>query len=285
MRIAHFSDLHLCAEFGGRAQAQAVLDAITDAVNRDAEHFVFTGDMVEFANLGHFEPILKGLKELGFTSSDHVTIVPGNHDVVPLSKYALNFSFATVNSARKKCWSLCRRYSHDSFRAWPNMDIPFVKMVANHVLIVGVDSNEYTQALECRPASGLVTTATMDRIEKVLEREKYARVKRKILAIHHPPMLLPPYNGSDFLDWQLTNRDEVRDFCKRVGFDVILSGHWHNSGSKSLKHRVGDGRIVLSGSNMSRTKCEVVYTLIDLPARGGIRTRRYCLKRKLYDAA
>ncbi len=275
MRIAHFSDLHLCAEFGGRAQAQAVLDTITDAINRGAEHFVFTGDMVEHANLGHFEPILKGLKELEFTSSKHITIVPGNHDVVPVSAGSCNFSFTTTSSARKKAWSLCRKYSEKDYRVWSNRDIPFVKKIADHALIVGVDSNEYPSATTFRPASGLVTTATMSRIEKVLDHDYYARVKRKVLAIHHPPIQLRRLQDSAFApDWQLQNWEEVREFCKRVGFDVILSGHWHNSGSASLKHRIGEGRLILSASNMSRTKCEVVYTLIDLPARGSVRVRR-----------
>ncbi len=102
MKIAHFSDLHLCSEFGGIAQVNAVLDAIADASERGAEHFVFTGDMVEHANLDDFTPVINGLEKLGFTSSKHITIVPGNHDVVPWSWGAFNFSFETINSARKK---------------------------------------------------------------------------------------------------------------------------------------------------------------------------------------
>jgi len=64
-----------------------LLDLVDHAIGQGADHLAFTGDIVEMAGYHHhvLEELLAELDARGFGTADKLSIVPGNHDVYPIT--------------------------------------------------------------------------------------------------------------------------------------------------------------------------------------------------------
>lgn len=84
-RIAHFADFHL--RNAGKDLERA-LALVADAVGPEvsADHIVVAGDIVDLANIKLVTRFVTGLKGIGLSGPARLTIVPGNHDIFPVSK-------------------------------------------------------------------------------------------------------------------------------------------------------------------------------------------------------
>src|SRR5436190_1703248 len=93
-RIAHFGDLHL-GDFD--AEFEWTLDMVDDAFERGANHVVFTGDIVDAAEVDVIEGLVRELDKRGH-GPRQISLVPGNHDIYPLS-WPLKLRWATSGTA------------------------------------------------------------------------------------------------------------------------------------------------------------------------------------------
>jgi 3',5'-cyclic AMP phosphodiesterase CpdA len=162
-----------------------------------------TGDLVNLALEAEFPRARDWLEGLG--DPDHVTLVPGNHDV---------YVRATAQHAGR-FWDSYMRGDADAAQSSLGR-FPFVRR-RGPVALVGVSS-----ALPTFPllATGKVTPGQLKRLADVLYRLKQEQVFRVVL-IHHPPA------GAGHWQKRLVDAAAVRDVIQKFGADLVLHGHDH----------------------------------------------------------
>lgn len=242
MRIAHFSDVHALALDGVRPwqflnkRVAGLLNlklkrrekhpvrlfrAIVEDLNREpVDHVVVTGDLTNLSLLPEFRlarEILDGLR-LG---PEHVTVVPGNHDVYTLG--ALQ---------RKVFWDTFAPYATSD--AGAGVEFPLVR-VRGELAVIGLST-----ALPSPPplADGWVGRAQLAAVE-----EKLAALagKFRVLLLHHPP-----YTNRHAVLRGLRDRGALQKVLARVGAELVLHGHEHRDLRRTLPGP-GGGEIPVIG--------------------------------------
>jgi 3',5'-cyclic AMP phosphodiesterase CpdA len=241
--LAHLSDLHATPVHVRRWQALSakqalgwikwfvqrrkehrpeVLDAlVTDLQQQRPDHIVVTGDLTNLGLEEEFSAAMPWLQQLG--DGQKVSIVPGNHE-------------AYVPIARSSLWSCWAEYlaSDEPTHAGTGSlhaggeagacDFPSVR-IRDWVAFVGVSSAQPSGLLH---ANGQVGQLQLERLEKVLTSLAGAALCR-IVLIHHPP------TDTDLSRRRrLTDAAALRDLLKRVGADLVLHGHTHQTAIAAL---------------------------------------------------
>lgn len=86
MRLAHFSDFHLGAR-SVAVQKRRMRALVDHALDARAEHLMFSGDLVDHGNVEDATALVEHLRVRGMYRADRFSLVPGNHDVWPLSSH------------------------------------------------------------------------------------------------------------------------------------------------------------------------------------------------------
>jgi 3',5'-cyclic AMP phosphodiesterase CpdA len=200
-RLLGFVNWHLRR---GRQHRLDVLAMLVDDLTAAApDHVAVTGDLVNIALEAEYIRARAWLGGLG--TPDHVTLVPGNHDI---------YVRATAQHARR-FWDPYMR--GDANAAPPSLEpFPFVRR-RGPVALIGVSS-----ALPTFPllATGKVTPDQLQRLMAVLEQLKRQQVFRVVL-IHHPPA------GAEHWQKRLVDAAAFRHIVQEYGADLILHGHDH----------------------------------------------------------
>jgi len=218
--LAHLSDPHIAplpppsaADLIGkralgylnwRRKRQAIHRAdVLDAIVRDLktqryDHLAVTGDLINIALAAEFKSARIWLEQLG--ASDHVTLVPGNHDL---------YVRETAEQAQRE-W---RAYmSGDELESFP-----FVRRRGNTALI-GLSSALPTAPFMATGALGAGQLARLGTALAALGREGLFRV----VLIHHPLQSKP----SRYFK-RLTDAAELREVLRKAGAELLLHGHDH----------------------------------------------------------
>ncbi|HZS38929.1 MAG TPA: metallophosphoesterase [Polyangia bacterium] len=261
MRIAHFSDVHALDLSGARPWAflnkrfagwvnlkinrrgkhpTELFEAVVDDLNaRPPDEVIVTGDLTNLSLPSEFTLARSILDRLRL-GPEHVTVVPGNHDVYTLSALARG-SFAR---------HFARYTAGDEGAGFPAV------RVRGDVAIVGVST--------ARPspvpfADGRVGAAQLAAIESALAR---LDGKFRILALHHPPV----DNRHAFLRG-LRDRSALQRVLARVGAELILHGHEHRdlrtevAGPRGPIPVIGVGSATYSDPRPERRARYNVYTI------------------------
>jgi len=176
-----------------------VLDSIVrDLMAQKHDHLAVTGDLINIAAAAEFRPARTWLEQLG--APDHVTLVPGNHDL---------YVRETAGWAQREWGAYMRGDELESF--------PFVRRRGN-VALIGLSS-----ALPTAPfmATGRLGADQLARIEELLAALGREGVFRVVL-IHHPPASKP----SRYLK-RLTDSAALRAVLRKHGAELIIHGHDH----------------------------------------------------------
>lgn len=225
LTIAHLSDLHLpftpalspsqrlskrqLSAWSWRkrrtVQRPEILDALVADVRRYAiDHFVITGDLVNFSLPEEFERAAVWLEALA--PPERISIVPGNHDaLVPLE-----------DSRGLGRW-------HRWIRAEP--DWPYVHR-RGHCAFVGLRSAWPTAPLL---ASGELGLPQLGKLERVLV-EEAAAGRTRIVLLHHPVA-----DGAVSARKALTDRARLRAVLAKTGAELILHGHARDARLDSVR--------------------------------------------------
>lgn len=272
MKLAHFSDLHLCPEAGARAQLGKTLEWVKEASRRGAEHLVFTGDLVDHANLDDATKLFRGLANLGFCTAKDVTVIPGNHDVFPLGHFGGSLVFGDAAKNFDSFTRRARPYLSLEERVWSNRSWPFIRRLGRAVVIVALDTTHNGDLGRFESGVGEFDVDNGVAILKRLDREHAGR--RRVLAMHHWPFRwtldvdgLFPWLGrlarpSSF-NVNFGDLAPIRRFIRDGGFEVVLCGHQHGFQRREL----GGIPIVRSAARWDRTddgiEFETGFHLID----------------------
>ena len=170
LRLAHLSDLHFNA-----ANARRVGSLLESIAAARFDHLMISGDLVASAHSSEFDGLRAMLDDYGYTHSDKLTIIPGNHDIFGVIYQTFSHPAAVIGGVRgprsllataNTLWKFRKRLtSYDTtayhrdlaqFRShFPHAfsghittdghayGFPFAKPLPNDVALIGVDSNHY----------------------------------------------------------------------------------------------------------------------------------------------
>jgi 3',5'-cyclic AMP phosphodiesterase CpdA len=175
---------------------------VADILAHKPDHIACTGDLVNIAARGEFEPALDFLRALGPPNT--VTLTPGNHDAYV---------------AKGTHWSETHwgDYMQGDHRAEGAPRFPFVRR-RGPLAVVGVSS-----AVPTRPfrATGLVGPSQLAGLGHLL-RGLRDEGRFRVVLIHHPPQS----PRSQRMKW-LVDAEAFRDTLRREGAELVIHGHDH----------------------------------------------------------
>ena len=176
-----------------------VLDAlVADMQAQRPDHIAVTGDLVNLALEAEFAPAKAWLEGVG--PSEHVSVIPGNHD-------------AYVRATRHRFVS----HFGDYLRGDTEADDPFPFLRRRGPLaLIGVSSAVPTLPLMATGTLGGAQLRALDRQLAQLSADDAFRV----LLVHHPL-------HSNARIKRLTDSKQLRTVLKARGVDLILHGHDH----------------------------------------------------------
>lgn len=241
MIVAHLSDIHLCRELGGRRQLKSILQLVQNAQSKGAEHFIFSGDLVEYANHNELKALIKGLQKLHL-ENHQVTLVPGNHDIFPASQYRLwrsIFRFTKFPRYYDRFLEIAAPYLGEIVHSRPLVQ---VKELGSDTVLIAIDTNDYSIRNHRQSARGHLSEAAWSAVERTLHERNWQN-KIKILAIHHFPYVW----GKDIdVDVNFVDIPEVQRRLQTIDWRLILCGHAH---SERGLHKLGTEQIVYNGAS------------------------------------
>jgi 3',5'-cyclic AMP phosphodiesterase CpdA len=220
--LAHFSDVHLSPVVGfaprywnakralgylnwqrGRRnvhQRRVADELIADALALRADHIAITGDLINLGLPAEYEAASSWLRGIG--PPEHVTVVPGNHDVYT----------HLAGDAGIKRWAAYMGAEPET------LVFPFVRRTGPLALI-GLNS-----AVETPPfvAAGRLGGDQIEVVRDLLERLGDENVIRVVL-IHHPPLpgLANARRG-------LADAGQFARVLEKSGAELVLYGHNHH---------------------------------------------------------
>ncbi len=227
-KILHLSDIHICRAYNSTGLKEWVLDLVQ---THGVSHLALTGDLVETGNVKDLEPFLEGLP-------CPTLIVPGNHDIFPLSKTRWLQGRLAYSS----------RSYQNGFKRWNAVlqkrglkPAPWLESLDGRWQVLGLNSvNPHPKSCFFSGA-GVVSAQGLTTLLGRLSPHK-----KTLVLIHHFPFELPQTSAweQNFLDL-----GQVQDMFKHLGPEIILCGHAHEEfGVRTL----GPSQVINSASRPSQ---------------------------------
>ena len=248
MRIAHFSDLHVLA-LEGVSRSRFLNKRFTGLVNlrlkrehkhrpahvravarevarAKVDHVVITGDLTNLALEQEFEAVKRLIEEdLGF-DAQHVTVVPGNHDLY------------TRGSMRDRRFS--RFFAPYLESDLPDLAVdialgrfPIVKL-RGPLAVIGMSSAVPRPPLV---ASGELGLRQVEALQRILAHDEVKR-RTPILALHHP--IHNPTSRIKTLIEGLVDAHHLHDAVATVKQGLLLHGHLHGRMQRDFPTKAGN---------------------------------------------
>jgi 3',5'-cyclic AMP phosphodiesterase CpdA len=244
MRLAHFSDVHALDLAGARPWSflnkrfagwlnvalnrrgkhpVALFEALVDDVNTQAlDHVVVTGDLTNLSLPSEFERA-RGIIDRIALGPEHVTVVPGNHDVYTLS--------AMLSRSFERHFEPYARSDEPRGATFPTV------RVRGEVAFVGVST---ALPSPVPLADGWIGRNQLDAIEDALAR---LDGRFRVLALHHPPV-----DNRVAILRGLRDRGRLQEILARVGCELVLHGHEHRDLRASIDGPRGPIPVIGVGS-------------------------------------
>ncbi len=184
-----------------RIHQRSALDrVVADILAQSPDHIALTGDLVNIALPDEFVATRTWVAELGLP--EHVSIVPGNHDVyVPAALEHLASN-----------WNDYLRGDEANVPDWP-----FVRRRAG-VALIGLSTAIASPPLMATGCLGATQLARLADLLVALHAEGLFRV----VLIHHPPESAPRRHREGLLDALA-----FRNVLAEAGAELVLHGHEH----------------------------------------------------------
>ena len=272
-RIAHFGDLHLVNLNDVFDKVVAMLD---DAVRSKADHFIFSGDILDAADPEVLGAFVEELRVRGLTDSSTLTVVPGNHDVFPLSwpptfKSILRTIGKTAHNNYEEFARLtaCARSGKEAHQVFSNKPYPFVKNLSDDVVLAGMDTTVNDRSLPISWAAGELPAEDVDEVKVFFDKNRDAL--HRIVVMHHYPFA-DFENGLVNMNFAEPDPATVRNWLGWANATLVLCGHIHGNRDR----QAADGfRVVCTDSVNTYIHSEkyhegLCYRLIELHPKGRV---------------
>ncbi len=248
MRIAHFSDLHVLAlegvsrtrllnkRFTGWVNLKlkrehkhrpAYVRAIAREISRaKVDHVVITGDLTNLALEQEFEATRQLLEDELHLDAEHVTVVPGNHDL-----------YTRGAMRTRRFTTFFERYMKsdlpDLAASIPLGSFPVVKL-RGPLAIIGLSSAVPRPPLM---ASGQLGKEQLAALERMLDHPEVRR-RTPVVALHHP-IHNPSSRVKTFVEG-LWDADKLVAALHRVDHALVLHGHLHGRMQRAVERVAGN---------------------------------------------
>lgn len=243
MKIAHLSDLHICQKSRPNNLEKTRL-LIEYALQQQADHFVFTGDIVHLANKEDFIAFRNLLGEYDLLDTSRATLVIGNHDIfgsVYLAEDILAFPQKCEAVDYQKKVIEFKNYFFETFENtyFPasHEPYPFAKKIGN-VVFIGLNSiHGYSKLKNFIASNGAVGKIQLENLKQILSRNEFQN-NIKIVLIHHHFKKVSNrcslftntlLRNIETYGNKLKNRNQIAKLLGRHKVDLILHGHDHDS--------------------------------------------------------
>ncbi|HPY30163.1 MAG TPA: metallophosphoesterase [Verrucomicrobiota bacterium] len=273
--IAHFSDFHLCAVDDDFHCSLAMID---DAVERGVDHIVITGDIVDCAQMDVYTAFFQALRKRKLTEATRLTIIPGNHDIFPLSTRPIPIPpfWRRPTANFEKLLKVIRPTfsSKTATQLVAGEPFPVAKRLGKDVLLVALDTTRNEQYLPIRWAEGELPSHHRSAVRRHLARNSH--VRHKIIVMHHSPWR-EEFEGDWLIEQNFTTPppEEVRAWIKSCQADLLLCGHVHTKDSIK-RTRIGSCRALRAGTSGGiDDDGRRIYHTISLSSTGQQRFRAY----------
>ncbi|MEN9798810.1 MAG: hypothetical protein RL653_2506 [Pseudomonadota bacterium] len=249
MKLAHFSDVHI----GGgtaREDARRFCRLVDHAIDRGAEHLLIGGDLVDRGNVEDARPVRAHLKRRGFLHPERLSVVPGNHDIWPISASALFSPGPTAAVSFRNLFGLVKNRDYPAQKAFT----AFLDLFAESYR--GARTYYSDLALPCVKQVGPLRLGLLDTTSNLLRSHAQGRFDAdearwlrealgelegpSVLLMHHWPFAwapVLPFPGDSldgapavlrtFADVNFEDLRKVRRFISAAEFDAVLCGHMH----------------------------------------------------------
>ncbi|MCS7013465.1 MAG: metallophosphoesterase [Chloroherpetonaceae bacterium] len=268
MKIAHISDLHLDSDTNPDCLSE--IDSLIKKIfDSGFDHLVMTGDIVDVVNFQDLWHLREILEKNGVLSWEHVTIIPGNHDI--FGKYEMNGIIGLRDTALRALESTGIRYHQklhefcEIFRETitdkpdESLSFPFVKIFQNRphgVALVAFNSVlEWSLKINPSGSRGYIHAEERCAIEQA---EVRAALKDKftIALFHHAYKIYEPQNAADkafIWSMELIEREAFLKTLKNIGVRLALHGHYHKAEEYRIDgiHFINSGSVRRSGSKFN----------------------------------
>jgi 3',5'-cyclic AMP phosphodiesterase CpdA len=214
---------------------------LEDLRGRQFDHLALTGDLCNVALESEWNAALRWIAATGLPA-ERITVIPGNHDAY-VPEVVENHDFERLFGVYQ---SADLRDGQETY--------PFVRF-RDEVALVCVNTGVPTGDVG---AWGMLGQPQLDRLEKLLAAAE-VRARRRVLLIHHPPLVNRPGE-----DRNLRDRDALQALLARVGADLVLHGHDHRDFVKEMPGPggaripvVGAGSASYAGDPQSRARYNI----------------------------
>jgi predicted phosphodiesterase len=283
MKFAHLSDIHFTTFFRNTAlyRFEKLLQFCN---NKDVDHLIITGDLVENPDPYDFELLRKILKKTGFLSSDRLSVVIGNHDIFggvvtvqDLFNFKKNCEAINYNLKIKEFHNFFSEAFESCIYISPLNIFPYAKVIED-ILIVGLNSvAEYSKSKNVFASNGEINSAQLNELIEIFNFYKSCRIK--LVLIHHHFQKTKLLQENQFGNiWQLIEKQTTKLRTKRKLFEIfnnfnvnlVLHGHYHesleyyrkgirflNAGGSFKNKLISHGQINLINTDDNRLKIEI----------------------------
>ena len=241
MKIAHFSDLHICADYR-KENIQSTRDAIEYALKAGCDHFAITGDLSHLGSKRDYEILRHLFESYGLLDPEKLSLTIGNHDIfggVQLAEDLIHFPrrCKTVN-LRKKTESFIEffRESFDNFYPHDQEHVfPFAKVVQDVVFFGIISPMAYSIVKNPTASNGHVSKTHRQLLANLICRNEFQN-KLKIVLIHHHFYKHSTLRMSRKCSWwdrieshtmKLYKKHRLLTLFSQYGIDLVLHGHVH----------------------------------------------------------
>lgn len=247
MRIAHFSDLHVLAlegvspsrflnkRFTGwvnlrlkrehKHRPSHVRAVAREVARVKVDHVVITGDLTNLALEQEFEAVTRLIEEDLGLDAEHVTIVPGNHDLY------------TSGAMRARRFTRFFEPYLESDLPELAADMPLGKFpivkLRGSLAIIGMSSAVPRLPLV---AAGELGMMQIEALARILAHDEVKR-RTPVLAFHHP-IHNPPSRLKTWVEG-LRDAPALEDVLAQVPQGMLLHGHLHGRMQRALTTKTG----------------------------------------------
>lgn len=196
-------------------QTRSLVAVVQSAREHGCQHVILTGDVANLGASSEMQEAKLVLSAFGY-DREHLTVVPGNHDVVNFQGVA---EFRDVMGQP----------------GWPHMS-----KVSDDVVVLALDSTVHDKDLDWRDALGMNARGMFSEAS-VAEAEGLLRAAPsgvfKIICCHHHLVDLPPDGYVDEWSGKLDPRQagpaqraqDILDLAQKYGAGLLLFGHRHRA--------------------------------------------------------
>lgn len=270
-KIAHISDTHISFN-DTNGHGKNLVELLKDIQERECDHIVITGDLVENPEEREFQYVKEILSHFELLHPDKLSVIPGNHDIfggAPGNVMFFTFPLICKETEPSENVEKFIETFKDSFPE--KCSFPFLKVIDN-IAFIGINSiDKWSEKNNPEGSNGMVSDKDLKKIRKILS-QKELKDKYKIVLMHHH--LNKIRNSEEYpahslwlktVDYKmkLHNKNKLTELFRKQKVNLVLHGHTHVNDVYNIK---GVNYINSSASCVPLTDDQArMYNIISIP--------------------